>query len=157
HVPPHEVVYASAQPLDIGTWWHAGECRAVELARRGLGKCRCGLLRPFDAAAARDHLMESQHFARQSALARSRQEIGHPRPVRAMGVAERAGEQQRPFAFPKIAVDLLAVSRNVTFEVQNVVSDLKRESEQVPKSVETAEIPILAIGNQRADSHWVNE
>jgi AcrB/AcrD/AcrF family len=48
-----EEVYASAQPFEVGTCRHASECRAVELARRGLCMCGCRLLRPLDAATAR--------------------------------------------------------------------------------------------------------
>ena len=60
----------------------------------------------------RDDLMEPQHFARQTALARPRQKAADPRTVSAIGLAERVREQKGPFAFPEIAVDLLAVSRN---------------------------------------------
>ena len=60
-----EEVYASAQPFEVGTRRHASECRAVELARRGLCMCGCRLLRPLDAAAARQNLMEPQNLALQ--------------------------------------------------------------------------------------------
>ena len=46
-VPSDEVVYATAQPFEVGACGHASECRAVELARRGLCKRGCGLLRPL--------------------------------------------------------------------------------------------------------------
>ena len=61
-----------------------------------------------------NNLMEPQHLARQAALARPRQEAAYPRAVRAIGVAKRVREQKGPFALPEIAVDLLAVSRNVS-------------------------------------------
>src|SRR5262249_2795509 len=63
-IPLHEVIYASAQPFEIGTCWHASECRGVELARRSFCERGCRLLRPLDAAAARDDFVQPQHFAR---------------------------------------------------------------------------------------------
>src|SRR5215831_15951560 len=156
-IPSHEVVYASAQPFEIGTCWHASECRGVELARRSFCECVSRLLRPLDAAAARDDFVKPQHFAREAALARPGQEAGNPRPVCVMGAVERARQQQGPFALPEVTVDLLAVSRNVPLQVQNVVGDLEGEPEQVAEPIESAEIPILAIGDEGANSHRVNE
>ena len=51
-VPSNEEIYASAQPVEIGTRRHARERRTVELACRSFCKCCGGLLRPPDAAAA---------------------------------------------------------------------------------------------------------
>ena len=104
-----------------------------------------------------DHLMEPQHLARQPALSRSRQEAGHPRPIRAIGLAKRARQHQGTFALPQVAVDLLAVSGNGPLEVQNIVGDLESEPEQIAEPIEPAEIAILAIGGERADPHRVNE
>src|SRR5215471_5655063 len=87
-VPSHKVVHASTQPIEIGTGGHAGECRAVKLARSGFRKCSCGLLRPFDAAGAGDNLVKPLYFARQPTFSRPRQEAGHPRPVRVTGLVE---------------------------------------------------------------------
>src|SRR5262249_660000 len=44
-VPAHEVGYPTAQPFEIGTCRRAGECLAVELARRNFCECLCRLLR----------------------------------------------------------------------------------------------------------------
>ena len=66
-------------------------------------------------------------------------------------------EQKGAFAFPEIPVDLLAVSRNVPVEVQDVVGDLERHPEQVAKAIEPVEIPIVAIGDKGADPQRVNE
>ena len=135
-----EKVDASAQPFEIGTRGHAGECRRVELARCGFCECDGRLLRPLDAAGARDDLLEPQHLARQAALARPRQEVSDPCPVRCIGVAERVREQKGAFAFQQIAVDLLAVSRNVSVEVQDVVGDLERSAKQIAEAIEPIEI-----------------
>src|SRR6516162_3249023 len=142
-VPAHEVVYASVQPFEVRASGHAGEGGAFELACRSLSKRHCRLLRPFDASTVHDHLTKPQHLARQATLARSRQEAGHPCLVRALGVAERTREQQGPFAFPEIAVDFLAVLRNVSFEVQNIVGDLEGEPKQVAEPIESIETAIL--------------
>src|SRR5215475_2611844 len=101
--------------------------------------------------------MKPQHLARQAALARPRQEIADPRTVRAIGLSERVGEQKRPLAFPEIAVDFLAVSRNVPFEVQNIVGDLEGKAEQTAQAIEPTKVALLAIGDERANPHRVNE
>src|ERR1700729_1886044 len=67
------------------------------------------------------------------------------------------GEQKGAFALPEIPVDLLAVSRNVPVEVQDVVCDLERRPEQVAEVIEPVEIPIVAIGDKGADPQRVNE
>src|SRR5262245_61858270 len=101
--------------------------------------------------------MEPEHLARKAALARPRQKVRDPRAVRAMGLSERAGEQKGPLAFPKIAVDLFAVSRDVTFEIQNIIGDLEGEPEQIAEAIESVEILIIAIRDEGADAHWMNE
>src|ERR1700730_3469526 len=101
--------------------------------------------------------MEPQHLAGQAALTRPSQEATNPRAVRAIGVLERVREQKGPFPFPEIAVDLLAVSRNVPVEVQYIVGNLEGQSEQITEAIESAEILIVAVGDERADPHWVNE
>ena len=66
-------------------------------------------------------------------------------------------EQEGPFAFPEIAVDLLAVARNVAVEVEHVVGDLERQPEQIAEAIEPIEILIVSVGDERADPHRVNE
>ena len=66
-------------------------------------------------------------------------------------------EHKGALAFPEIPVDLLAVSRNVPVEVEDVVCDLERRSEQVAEAIEPVEIPIVAVGDKGADPHRVNE
>ena len=67
------------------------------------------------------------------------------------------GEQKGAFALPEIPVDLLAVSRNVPVEVQDIVGDLERRSEQVAEAIEPIEISIVAIGDKGADPQRVDE
>ena len=62
---------------------HAGERRAVEFARSGLCKRVADLLRPLDAAAARENLMEPQDFTWQAPLTgRARKLLIHARSAR---------------------------------------------------------------------------
>ena len=76
-------------------------------------KFGCRSLRPLDAAAARENLMESQDFARQAALTRPHQEPANPGSINLIGVSERVRKHNCPFSLPQIAIDLLAVTPNV--------------------------------------------
>jgi hypothetical protein len=114
-------------------------------------------MRPLDAAAAGDYIMEPQHLAWQAALARPRQKAAHPGAVRAAGSSDRTREQKGAFSLPEITADLLPVSGKAPLEVQHVVGDLERQPEQVAEAIEAVEVPVAAIGDERADPHRVNE
>src|SRR5262249_42452993 len=66
-------------------------------------------------------------------------------------------EQKGAFAFPEISVDLLAVSRNVSVELQDVVGDLERRSAKIAEATDPVEIRIVAIGDKGAEPQRVNE
>src|SRR5215510_12683346 len=74
-----------------------------------------------------------------------------------MGLSKRVGEKKGPLAFPEIAIDLFAVSRNVPFEIQNIIGDLEGEPEEIAEAIESAEILIVAIRDEGADAHRMNE
>src|SRR5678816_962287 len=104
----HEVVHAGAEPIQVRAGAHAGECRGVEFMRRRLRERGRRLLRPLDAAARREDLVEPQYLARQAAFAGAREEAADPRAIGARRMFERVREDECPLAFPEIAVDLLA-------------------------------------------------
>ena len=95
--------------------------------------------------------------ARQPAFARPLEKAREPLPVAQTGVRQRVGQEKRPFALPQIAIDFLAVALQTSVQVQNVVCDLERQSNQKAEGVEPAEIRILAVGHKRADPHGVDE
>ena len=66
-------------------------------------------------------------------------------------------EQKGPFPLPEIATDLLPISRLAPLKVQHVVGDLERQPKQVAETIEAVEVPIVAVGDDRADPHRVNE
>src|SRR5262245_60444609 len=107
----------------------------------GFCKCGCRLMRPLDAAAAGDYLMEPPPLAWQAALARPRQKAAHPGAVRAAGSSDRTREQNGPFSLPEITADFLPVSGKAPLEVQHVVGDLERQPEQVAEAIEAVEVP----------------
>jgi len=72
-------------------------------------------------------------------------------------VTQRVREQKGPFAFPEITVDFLAIARNIPVEVQDVVGDLEGQPEQVAEAIEAIEFLIVAVGDECADPHGVNE
>ena len=55
-----------------------------------------------------------------------------------------------PFSLPEITADLLPVSGKAPLEVQHVVGDLERQPEQVVDATEAVEVPVAAIGDERA-------
>src|SRR6266699_419019 len=138
-LPLDEEFNASTQPFEVGTWRYARKRRAAELICRGFRKCCGRLLRPLDAAAGRENLMESQHLTRQTALAWSRQETANPLALGAIGAIQRVREHNGPFPFPEITVDLLAVACNIADKVENIVPELERKPEQIPEAVESTE------------------
>src|SRR5271163_361269 len=143
---PCEKVYTGVQPFEVRTCRYADKCRAAKFVRGSLRKCASRLLRPLNATSARDDLMEAQHLARQAAITRSRQEIVDPLTVCAIGMAKRMGEQKCSFAFPEVSVDLLSVFGNIAIEVEQVVSDLKRQSQEIAESIKPTEIRVVTVG-----------
>src|SRR5262245_62832050 len=101
--------------------------------------------------------MESEDLAREAALAGAPKEAAHPVAIAAARVAERVREHQVALARPEVAADFLAVALGAAAQVQHVVRDLKGQAEQVAEAIEAAEVPVVAIGDQRADAHRVDE
>src|SRR3984885_15371783 len=67
------------------------------------------------------------------------------------------GEQKGALALPEIPVDLLAVSRHVPVEVQDVVCDLERRADEEAEAIEPVENPIAGIRDKGTDRQRVNE
>src|SRR4029077_9665387 len=107
--------------------------------------CGCRVMRPLDAAAAGDYIMEPQHLAWQAASrGRAKKPLIQPRPVLPARATARVSIS------PKITADLLPVSGKAPLEVQHVVGDLERQPEQVVDATEAVEVPVAAIGDEHA-------
>ena len=65
-------------------------------------------------------------------------------------------EHERPFAFPDIAADLLAVARLVTHKVEDVILNLETRTEIEPKQIEPVSIELAVSRNQCADPAWMD-
>jgi hypothetical protein len=85
---------------------------------------------PVQCSRSCDDIVQPQHLARKAAGGRARQKTLYPGSVRAVGSAKRIRDEKGAFALLEISVDVVAVSRNVSVEVQDVVSDLEGCREQ---------------------------
>ena len=126
--------------------------RAAASANAAAARCAHSML-----AAVRDDLMEPQHFARQAALARPRQKAADPSTV--SGIAWPRACVSRSVRLPSQRSPSISLPyrANVATEVQNIVGDLERQPEQIAETIEPVEVLIVAVGDERADPHRVNE
>ena len=84
-------------------------------------------MRPLDAAAAGDYIMEPQHLAWQRrSRGRAKKPLIQARSA-LRGSSDRMREQKGPFSLPEITADLLPVSGKAPLEVEHVVGDLERQ------------------------------
>ena len=82
-------------------------------------------MRPLDAAAAGDYIMEPPHLAWQRRSGgRAKKPLIQARSA-LRGSSDRMREQKGPFSLPEITADLLPVSGKAPLEVQHVVGDLE--------------------------------
>ena len=143
---------AGTQPVEVGAGGHPGEGSGVELVGRRVGEGRGGPPGPGDAAGLLDDAVQTQHLARQPALARPCQKADDPAAVDGADALQRMRQDERALALPQVAVDLLAVALDAAAQVEHVVGDPVGQPEQVAVAVEAAEIGVAAVGDQRADT-----
>ena len=143
-IAPDEKRHALPQPVEVRPRLRIAEGGVVELELGGLGEGLRQLLRPAEAAGILHDLAKAEDLARQPLLARPGEEGADPIAIGAAGVAESVRQEERALALPQIAVDLLAVTLQVSGEVQDVVGDLKGQPEQKSEGIEAIEIRVVA-------------